>query len=131
MFKHLRLALLFSPLTLATSPVLAANVDDVLANICNIVAADDKSELRKKLMIVHTDHRLRLHDYYDGISCDGNSLIRTAVIENAVNSGSLLIKKLPKVSLLQPEADGKTLQAWIEENGLSSNPVAQVLASRI
>ena len=131
MFKHLRLALLVSPLTLATSPVVAANVDDVLANICNIVAADDKSELRKKLMIVHTDHRLRLHDYYAQISCEGNSLIRTAVLENAVDSGTLLIKKLPKGSLVQPEADGKTLQAWIEENGLSANPVAQVLASRI
>ncbi|MEW9796613.1 DUF3718 domain-containing protein [Alteromonas sp. CYL-A6] len=118
-------------LTLVFTGAAHADVSDALANICTIVKADDKGELRKKMTDVQKDYRLSLQDYYSAISCEGNSLIRTAVLNNAVESGTLLVKKMPKGDLSQPEADGKTLQAWIEENGLQQNAVAQVLAERI
>ncbi len=124
-------ASLFIAATFGISGVAQANVNEALANICTIVQADDKGELRKKMRVVESDYRLKLKDYYSGITCNGNSLIRTAMLSGAVESGSLLVKKMPKSELSAPEADGKTLLAWIEENGLTSSPIAEVVNNRI
>lgn len=108
-----------------------ADVTADLANICTIVKADDKSELRKKIKKVQSNHRLKLQDYYTGITCGGDSLIRAAFKANAVDTGSLLVKKMPKSQLNTPEADGKTLRAWVAENGMMDSPIASVLNKRI
>ena len=108
-----------------------ADVNAALANICTIVKADDKSELRKKMKKVQSEFRLKLQDYYDGVSCDGDSLIRTAFKANAVQSGSLLVKKMPKSQLSSPEKDGQTLQAWVAAQSMTNSPIAEVLNSRI
>lgn len=130
MLKIVKASLLIAA-TFGVSGMAQANVNDALANICTIVQADDKSELRKKMRAVEADYRLKLKDYYDGITCSGNSLIRTALLNGAVKSGSLLVKKMPKSDLSAPEADGKTLTAWVTENGLQESPIAQLLANRI
>ena len=80
---------------------------------------------------VQSDYRLKLHDYYGGVSCNGKSLIRTAIESNAVDVGTLLVKKMPSRELQNPEADGKTLQAWIAENGFQSSPIASEISDRI
>lgn len=131
MLKIAKISLLAATLGLGYITTASADVSSALANICTIVQADDKGELRKKMRDVENDYRLKLKDYYTGISCDGNSLIRTALINNAVESGTMLIKKMPKTDLNIPEADGKTLQAWIDENGMQANPIAQALSERI
>jgi hypothetical protein len=38
---------------------------------------------------------------------------------------------MPKSDLAAPEADGKTLQAWVVENGLQDNPIAAVINDRL
>ena len=131
MLKIVKTSLVIATATLAFSGTAHANVEEALANICNIVSADDKGELRKKMRSVQSDYRLKLHDYYSGISCNGQSLIRTAIESNAVEVGTLLVKKMPSKELQTPEKDGKTLQAWINENGHQSNPIASVLESRL
>jgi hypothetical protein len=108
-----------------------ADVNAALQNICTIVKADDKGELRKKMKLVQNDYKLKLQDYYTGVSCGGDSLIRTAFKANAVASGSLLVKKMPKSQLNTPEQDGKTLRAWVAEQGLMDSPIATVLNERI
>ncbi|MCV2883503.1 DUF3718 domain-containing protein [Aestuariibacter sp. AA17] len=119
----------------ATSMMLSAtakaDINADLQNICTIVKTDDKSELRKKMKKVQSDYRMKLRDYYTGISCGGNSLIRTALLNNAVETGTLMIKKMPKKDLKAPEQDGKTLSAWVAEQGLESSPIAAVLKDRI
>ncbi|GAC12103.1 DUF3718 domain-containing protein [Paraglaciecola chathamensis] len=119
----------------ATSIVFAApaqaDVAEALQNICTIVKADDKSELRKKMKRVQSDYRLKLQDYYTGITCGGNSLIRTAMLNDAVETGTLMVKKMPKSDLSAPEKDGKTVVAWASENGLTSSPIVAVLNDRI
>lgn len=131
MLKVVKVSLLASVAAFGFCASAQADVNEALANICTIVQADDKGELRKKMKVVQDDFRLKLQDYYAGISCDGNSLIRTAMLSNAVEAGTLLVKKMPKKDLSEPEKDGKTLQAWINEKGLQGNPVAQALAERI
>ncbi|WP_026377150.1 DUF3718 domain-containing protein [Aestuariibacter salexigens] len=108
-----------------------ADINDALQNICSIIAADDKGELRKKMRKVQSDYRLKLNDYYSGVTCGGQSLIRTAILNNAVETGTLMVKKMPTSDLSAPEKDGKTLQAWIAEQGLADNPIAVELSSRI
>ena len=108
-----------------------ADINAALQNICTIVKTDDKGELRKKMKKVQSDFRLKLKDYYSGISCGGNSLIRTALLNSSVETGTLLVKKMPKKDLKAPEQDGKTLQAWVAENGLDGSPIAAVLNDRI
>ena len=132
MLKIVKTSLIIAASTLANTNAPQANdVNEALANICTIVQADDKGELRKKMRSVQSDYKLKLRDYYSAISCNGQSLIRTALTSNAVEVGTLLVKKMPSKDLKSPEADGKTLQAWIAEQGLDANPIASELNGRI
>jgi hypothetical protein len=108
-----------------------ADVNQALQNICTIVKADDKGELRKKMKLVQSDYRLKLQDYYSGISCGGHSLIRTAILNDAVQTGTLMIKKMPRGKLNSPEQDGKTVIDWATDNGLADSPIVAVLIGRM
>ena len=130
MLKKIVIPLLaIAPLTFSVPA--SAEIEAALANICDIVKTDDKGELRKKMKNVRSNYRLQLRDYYSGITCSGNSLIKLAILNNSVEAGTLLVKKMPKKLLGEPENDGKTLQAWINEKGLADNPVAKELLDRI
>ena len=52
MLKIVKTSLVIATATLAFSGTAHANVEEALANICNIVSADDKGELRKKMRSV-------------------------------------------------------------------------------
>ena len=108
-----------------------ADINDALQNICTIIKADDKGELRKKMKRVQSDYRLKLKDYYTGVSCGGNSLIRTAMLNNSEATGTLMVKKMPKGDLKAPEKDGKTVLIWASENGLDASPIVAALNNRI
>jgi hypothetical protein len=108
-----------------------ADINEALQNICTIVKADDKGELRKKMRMVQSDYRLKLQDYYSGISCGGESLIRTAMLNDSIETGTLMVKKMPKGDLSSPESDGLTIAAWASENGLEESPIVTVLNDRI
>ncbi|MCW8091434.1 DUF3718 domain-containing protein [Alteromonas sp. ASW11-130] len=131
MLKIVKTSIALATASLIFTGSAQAEVENALANICNIVKVDDKGELRKKMKKVESDYRLKLQDYYTGIACDGESLIRTAFLNNAVEAGTLLVKKMPKSQLNAPEADGKTLRAWVSENGLMDTPLAKELNERI
>ena len=131
MLKVVKTSIAIAATSLIMTGTAQADVNEALQNICTIVKADDKGQLRKKMKKVQSDYNLKLQDYYSGVSCGGQSLIRTAMLNNAVEAGTLLVKKMPKKSLAEPEQDGKTLQAWVTEQGLADNPVATVLADRI
>ena len=131
MLKIVKTSIAIATLSLTVTGTAQADINDALQNICTIIKADDKSELRKKLKRVQTDFRLKLKDYYAGISCDGNSLIRTAMKNNSIDTGTLLIKKMPRGDLQSPEKDGKTVSVWASENGLDGSPIVAVLKARI
>lgn len=108
-----------------------ADVNEALQNICTIVKADDKGELRKKMKRVQSDYNLKLKDYYTGVTCGGNSLIRTAMLNNAEKTGTLMVKKMSRGDLKAPEKDGKTILIWASENGLDASPIVAALNDRI
>ena len=131
MLKIVKTSIAIATISLFTAGNAQADVGEALQNICTIVKADDKGELRKKMKRVESDFRLKLKDYYTGVSCGGNSLIRTAMLNNAVETGTLMVKKMPKGDLGSPEADGKTVLAWASENGLDASPIVAELKDRI
>ncbi|GGD51036.1 DUF3718 domain-containing protein [Lacimicrobium alkaliphilum] len=129
--KKSAIALFTSLSFVAFSPVSQADINDDLANICTIVKNDDKSELRKKLKSVQDDYKLRLGDYYGGISCGGSSLIRYAMETGSVESGVYMIKRMSKSDLSTTEKDGMALKDWAEANGHISSEIGKELLSRI
>ena len=131
MLKTVKTSIAIAAVSFAFAGAAQADVNTALQNICTIVKADDKSELRKKMKKVQSDYKLKLQDYYTGISCGGESLIRTAFKNNAVEAGTLLVKKMPKSQLNSPEKDGKTLRAWVNDQGLMDSALAKVLNDRI
>lgn len=131
MFKSIGFFLTIFIASLFFSTKVQADINTALLNICNIVIANDTPDLIKKIKQVQAGYRLKLKHYYSGISCAGNSLIRTALLNNANHTGAFLIKKLPKVYLRSPEPDGKTLQQWIEYKNMHNSPIATALKNRI
>jgi hypothetical protein len=125
------MSIVIASILLLTANNAQADVNEALQNICTIVKADDKDELRKKMKRVQSDFNLKLKDYYTGISCGGDSLIRTAMLNNAIKTGTLMVKKMSKGDLSAPENDGKTIIAWALENGLETSPIVAALNDRI
>jgi hypothetical protein len=131
MLKIVKISIVIASISLFTAGNAQADINEALQNICTIVKADDKGELRRKMKRVQSDFRMKLRDYYTGVSCGGNSLIRTAMINGSVETGTLMIKKMPRGDLSSPEADGKTVLAWAIENGLDASPIVAELNDRI
>ena len=131
MLKRVKTSIAIATASLIFAGTAQADVSEALQNICTIVKADDKGELRKKMKRVQSDYRLKLKDYYTGVSCGGNSLIRTAMLNNAVETGTLMVKKMPRGDLSSPEKDGKTVLIWASENGLDASPIVAALIDRI
>jgi hypothetical protein len=131
MLKIVKTSIAIATATLLFTGNVHADINDALQNICTIIKADDKGELRKKMKRVQSDFNLKLKDYYTAVSCGGNSLIRTALLNNAEKTGTLMVKKMPKGDLSAPEEDGKTILAWASENGLSTSSIVAVLNDRI
>jgi hypothetical protein len=131
MLKIVKTSIAIATASLIFSGNAQADINDALQNICTIIKADDKGELRKKMKRVQSDYRLKLQDYYTGVSCGGNSLIRTAMLNDSVETGTLMVKKMPKGDLSSPENDGKTVLVWASENGLDASPIVAALNDRI
>lgn len=70
-----------------------------------------------------SDNRLRLRNIYDGVLCDGLSLIRFAVKNNAAGAGEFIIKQLPAAQIT---ASGDI--AWAESNHAGSGLIAVLKA---
>lgn len=65
---------------------------NIAKNVCDYVAVDDKSRLRKLLKA----NRLKLRNVFKDVSCDSENILIFAAKKNAETIGQLLIKKLPK-----------------------------------
>jgi len=91
------------------------------ASLCDYVAADDKSRLRKKLK----ESRVKLRNIFSGVSCSGNNLLRHAMKNNADGTGKFIVKKLPKSDL----ASGGDVD-WATANGHSGSPIVAGIKAR-
>jgi hypothetical protein len=131
MLRIVKTSIVIATASLMLAGFAQADISEALQNICTIVKTDDKGECRKKMKCVQSVFRLKLKNYYAGISCSGNSLIRTAMLNNTIETGTLMVNKTPKGDLTAPEKDGKTILAWASDNGLNASPIVTALNERI
>ena len=74
---------------------------------------------------VYVSSRVKIRNIYDAIQCNGNNLLRHAVVSNAVDSGEYIVKNLSKSAL----SDGADI-AWAEGNGHGGSPLIAVIKDR-
>ncbi|ATC97845.1 MULTISPECIES: DUF3718 domain-containing protein [Pseudoalteromonas] len=121
----MKLSTLLFTLSVSSAALLSSHTvnanEQLAASICDYVAADDKSRIRKKLK----ESRVKLRNIYAGISCGGNNLIRHAIVSGADGVGEYIVKQLPKSDLA---AGGDV--AWADANGHSSSAVIAALKDR-
>lgn len=91
--KKLLLASTVTVLTLTPvflTPVVHAS--EIAQSICEYVAADDKNRMRSFLK----SNKLKIRTIFNGIQCNGQNLLEFAQTAGSVETGSLMISKLPK-----------------------------------
>jgi hypothetical protein len=64
----------------------------IALSICEYIAADDKRRMRSFLKV----KRLKIRDIFSDIKCNGQNLLEFAATKGSVETGSLMISKLPK-----------------------------------
>ena len=91
--KKLLIASTITVLTLTsvvTTP--KAQATNIAQSICEYVAADDKRRMRSFLKT----NKLKIRRIFDGIQCNGLNLLEFASARGSLETGSLMISKLPK-----------------------------------
>ncbi|MBA6392365.1 DUF3718 domain-containing protein [Colwellia sp. BRX10-3] len=91
--KKLLLVTTITALTM-TSIITApkAQAADIAQSVCEYVAADDKRRMRSFLKT----NKLKIRNIFSGIQCNGQNLLEFAATKGSVETGSLMISKLPK-----------------------------------
>lgn len=69
-----------------------SNALDIAQSVCEYVSVDDKARLRSFLKT----NKLKIRAIFDGVQCNGKNLVAFAGSRNAIETGSLMIGKLPK-----------------------------------
>lgn len=85
-------------------------MDRLLVSICEFTKGNDRSNLRKKIKSAD----LQLRRIYGGIVCDGQSLLRFAVNNNANEAAEFIVSQIGKDALSTPEKDGKSIMQFTE-----------------
>lgn len=88
--KKLLLIPTIALLSFSVAPV--ASASDLAQSLCEYVSVDDKKRLRSFLK----SNKLKIRNIFDGVQCNGQNLLEFASSNNAVETGSLMINKLPK-----------------------------------
>lgn len=116
--KKLLIASTITVLTLtsvvSTPQAQAANIAQ---SICEYVAADDKKRMRSFLKM----NKLKIRRIFDGIQCNGKNLLEFASNNGSVQTGSLIIAKLPK----------KTVSANLATLQTGSQPLIDAANARV
>ncbi|NRA62350.1 MAG: DUF3718 domain-containing protein [Psychrobium sp.] len=103
-----------------------SQADQIATSICGSVASDNKSRLRSQLR----SNKLKLKKIYKGFSCNGQSLLRFAMSNNADTVGPFIAKRLSKSILVKKESDGVTPYEWALANSKGDSATALAVKSR-
>ncbi|AZQ84178.1 DUF3718 domain-containing protein [Colwellia sp. Arc7-635] len=69
-----------------------AQANNVAKSLCEYVSVDDKSRLRSYLK----SNKLKIRNIFDAVQCNGQNLVAFAGSSNAIETGTLMLGKLPK-----------------------------------
>lgn len=89
-----------SLLTLSAAITPIAHADDISLRLCEYVQANDKNRLRAFLK----QNKLKIRNFYDDLTCNGDNLLIFAAKSNAIEVGKFIIGNLP-VKKVKDELD--------------------------
>lgn len=69
-----------------------AEASNIAQSLCEYVAADDKKRMRSFLRT----NKIKIRRVFDGIQCNGKNLLVFASDRGSVETGSMIVSKLPK-----------------------------------
>ncbi len=99
-----------------------AQADALAHNLCAYVGGDDRLRMRQKLR----EDRIQLRRVYEGIVCNGMTLLQFAMHSGSNDIGEFIVSQLPG-SVIQDIGDLE----WAESNGHGDSSVAQAIRERI
>jgi len=88
-----------------------AYADEDSDRLCDYTKVDDRSSLRRKLEEASID----LRRSYDDIRCGGDSLLRHAAANGAVESATFIISKVGKHAITDNGKDGMNALQWAQK----------------
>lgn len=78
-----------------------AQAANVAQSLCEYVAADDKKRMRTFLKT----NKIKIRSVFKGIQCNGKNLLVFASERGSVETGSMIVSKLPKKIVSENLAD--------------------------
>ena len=105
----------------AAAPLAVAQ-DQWVTSLCEYTKADDKNRVRKLL----SDNKVNVRKIYDAIQCNGDSLIKFAMRNDAYETGSFFVKQMPAKALVAED-----LETWAAANNLAASPLINDIKARI
>ena len=117
-------ALLFS---IGSQAAIEDRLESALAGVCASVEADDQVRFRKKVNDVRRNFNLRIRDFYEGVSCQGKTLIEYAIEKNAEGVGSYVARRIASEADTLKASNGQSVSQWINANGHAGHPIAKAL----
>lgn len=96
--------------------------DQWATSLCEYTKTDDKNRVRKVL----SDNKVNVRKIYDAIQCNGDSLIKFAMRNDAYETGSFFVKQMPAKALVTED-----LEAWAAANGFAASPLINDIKARI
>lgn len=108
-------------LAASVASVQPAQAQDLALNLCTYVQGDDRMRMRQRMR----EDRIRLRSVYDGILCNGMSLLQFAMANDSQDIGSFIVSQLPGSSL-----EGNGDLDWAEANGHGDSEIANAIRER-
>lgn len=127
--KLIVVAFVASMLSLGSYQSHAADLQRVVASLCDYAKTNNRSSMRKKLK----QSKLKLRSVYNEISCgatdgfNGGSLLRISTFFGSFDSAKFITSKIGKKGVTSSEADGKNILSWTQNLKNTGNAKAQNL----
>lgn len=119
--------LAFSLLVMNLFPAKSYANDDIAAGLCSAIVADDRQRLRTIL----SNHNTRLRNVFNGVRCNGYSMLQFAITAEAVDVGEMLIRQLPLRVIETDFINGVNIIQWAESAGYGSSVVLEGVRERL
>ncbi|MCC5855726.1 MAG: DUF3718 domain-containing protein [Idiomarina sp.] len=95
---------------------------ELAQNLCTYVAGDDRLRMRQQLR----QDRRQLRQLYEGILCNGMTMLQFAMDSGSDDIGEFIVSQLPG-SIITRAGDLE----WAEANGHGDSAIAQAIRERI
>lgn len=96
--------------------------ENIAVSLCSFVAEDNRNQVRKVL----SDNKLNMRNIYSNIRCNNESLLQFAIRNDALDTGTFIVKQMPAKILADSDYEG-----WAAENGFADNPLVNIIKTRL